>query len=142
MTVQPIPEGFHTITPYLIVPDVDEQTNFLQRAFSAEVLFRMTQEDGTVNHAEVRIGDSRVMMGQAQAGFEPMPVMLYLYVEDVDAVYAQALAVGGESVRELANEFYGDRVGAVKDAAGNQWWIATHIEDVSPEEMARRQKNR
>ncbi|HSM57468.1 MAG TPA: VOC family protein [Candidatus Sulfomarinibacteraceae bacterium] len=138
MAVQPIPEGYHTVTPYLIVPDVDGQISFLQEAFDAEVRARMEGPDGRVMHAEVRIGDSPVMMGESSDEIPPMPAMLHLYVPDVDAVYEQALAAGATSVREPIDEFYGDRSGGVQDAFGNQWWLATHVEDVSEEEMMRR----
>lgn len=140
MAVQPIPEGYHTVTPYLIVPDVDGQISFLQEAFDAEVRSRMEGPDGRVMHAEVRIGDSPVMMGESTDEIPPMPAMLHLYVPDVDAVYKQALEAGASSVREPTDEFYGDRSGGVQDAFGNQWWLATHVEDVSEEEMSRRMK--
>lgn len=121
-----IPEGYHTVTPYLLVADVPREIEFLRQAFGAEESYRSTMPDGTVNHAAVRIGDSMVMMGQANEQYPAMPTMLYLYVPDVDATYQQALQAGGVSVRELKDEVYGDRVGAVKDANDHQWWIATH----------------
>ena len=138
MTVQSIPEGYHTVTPYLVVRGVAQLIDFLKQAFAAEELVRMDQPDGTIMHAEVKIGDSRVMMGEASGDVKPMPAMLHLYVEDTDAVYQRALQVGATSLREPEDQFYGDRLGGVGDAFGNQWWLATHIEDVSPEEMARR----
>jgi PhnB protein len=138
MTVKPIPEGYHTVTPYLVIQGTAQLIEFLQKAFQAEETFRLEAPDGSISHAEVRIGDSRMMMGEAQGEIAPMPAMLHLYVEDVDAVYQQALQAGAESIREPEDQFYGDRTGGVKDSFGNQWWIATHVEDVSPEEMARR----
>jgi len=138
MTVQPIPEGYHTVTPYLIVQGAAQLIDFLKQAFDAEEILRMAQPDGTITHAEVKIGDSRMMMSESTGDFKPMPAMLHLYVEDMDAVYRQALQAGATPLREPEDQFYGDRTGGVQDSSGNQWWLATHIEDVSAEEMARR----
>jgi PhnB protein len=138
MAVRPIPEGYHTVTPYLVVPGVPELIEFLKQAFDARETGRFAGPDGTIMHAEVRIGDSPVMMGEPAGGVQPIPAMLHLYVEDVDAAYRRALAAGATSVREPADQFYGDRSAGVKDCFGNQWWMATHVEDVSPEEMERR----
>jgi uncharacterized glyoxalase superfamily protein PhnB len=138
MAVKPIPEGFHTVTPYLMVEGASKLIDFLKQAFEAEEIYRQNMPDGTVMHAQVRIGDSMLMMSDATSQYEPMPTMIYLYVEDVDAVYNRALKAGATSLREPTAEFYGDRSGGVKDQFGNQWWIGTHIEDVSPEEMERR----
>ena len=138
MAVKPIPAGYHTVTPYLVVPGAAQLIDFMKQALGAEELSRMDRPDGTVMHAEVKIGDSRVMLGEAGGEVDPMPAMLHLYVEDADAVYQRALQAGATSLREPEDQFYGDRLGGVKDAFGNQWWLATHIEDVSPEEMARR----
>ena len=140
MSVKPIPEGYHSITPYLVVPGVAKLIDFLKQAFDAKEIHRMTTPDGMVMHAEVGIGDSRVMMGEAHGQWTAMPAMLYLYVEDCDAVYKRALEAGATSVREPADQFYGDRQGGVKDPSGNQWFIGTHIEDVAPDEMERRAK--
>jgi PhnB protein len=107
-------------------------------AFTAEVLSCETRPDGTIMHAEVRIGDSMVMMGEANDDVGRMPMSLYLYVTDCDAVYRRALEVGGTSVCEVMNLPSGERYGGVKDPCGNIWWIATHVEDVPPEEQARR----
>lgn len=138
MTVKPIPEGYHTITPYLVVQGAAQLIDFLKQAFEAEEIHRMARPDGTIMHAEVKIGDSRVMIGEAQGEFTPMLAMLHLYVNDTDAVYRQALQAGATSLREPEDQFYGDRIGGVRDSFGNQWWMATHIEDVSSEEMTRR----
>ncbi len=138
MAVKPIPDGYHTVTPYLTVTGVAKLIDFLKRAFDAKELHCMTAPDGSVMHGEVRIGDSPVMLGEARGEWPAMPSAFYLYVPDIDALYKRAIAAGGISVREPTNEFYGDRVGGVKDAFGNQWWIATHIEDVGHEEIARR----
>ena len=136
--VKPIPDGYHTVTPYLTVTGVANLLEFLKQAFDATVVECMKRPDGTVMHAEARIGDSIVMMGEAQGDWKPKPSNLYVYVKDVDAVYRQALRAGATSLREPANQFYGDRSGGVQDASGNQWWIATHVEDVAKDEMARR----
>jgi PhnB protein len=138
MAVKAIPEGYHTVTPYLVVQGVPKLIEFLQRAFDAKEVHRTTMPDGTIMHAEVQIGDSRVMMGEARGPMTPIPAMLYLYVPDCDAVYARAIRAGGTSIAAPANQFYGDRSGAVRDAAGNHWWIGTHIEDVPAEELGRR----
>lgn len=138
MAVKPVPDGYHTVTPYLIVPDVAALIGFLKEAFDAQERSQAKDAEGRIMHAEVNIGDSVIMMGESNEEFPPMPAMLHLYVEGVDAVYEQALAAGATSLREPTNEFYGDRSGGVQDAFGNQWWLATHVEDVSEEEMMRR----
>jgi uncharacterized glyoxalase superfamily protein PhnB len=137
-SVQPIPDGFHTVTPYLLVDDAAGLIPFLERAFGATLLGRYDSPDGRLMHASLQIGDSKVMMGQAAEQWPAMPAMLHLYVEDVDAVYRRAVEAGARSIREPEDQFYGDRSGGVVDPAGNQWWITTHIEDLSDEEMARR----
>jgi uncharacterized glyoxalase superfamily protein PhnB len=112
---------------------------FLQKAFDAKQTHPATSRpDGTIMHAEVKIGDSHVMMGEPMGDTAPIPGSLYLYVEDVDATYRRAMSAGGISLMEPADQFYGDRNAGVKDQAGNTWWIGTHIEDVSPEELAKR----
>ncbi len=136
--VRPIPEGYHTITPYLVVPGVSRVIDFMKQAFGATEIGRFQQPDGRVMHAEVKIGDSIVMMGEPHGDIEPRPSVLHVYMEDVDEVYRRAIAAGAKSLREPANQFYGDRSGGVLDPAGNQWWISTHVEDVSMEEMERR----
>ena len=138
VAVKPIPDGYHTVTPYLVVPRVAELIDFLRQAFGAEEMFRMPRPDGAIAHAEVRIGDSMVMMGEPMGQFESMLAMIHLYVDDADAMYKRALEAGATSVREPTDQFYGDRTAGVKDPAGNQWWIATHKEDVAPDELARR----
>jgi PhnB protein len=138
MPVQPIPEGFRTVTPYLIVDGVPRLIAFLKDAFGARLTEQTPDNQGRIMHAQVRINDSMVMMGAAMTGFPAQPVHLYLYVPNVDDVYRQAVAAGGVSVMEPADQFYGDRTSGVKDPSGNTWWIGTHIEDVSSEELARR----
>ncbi len=136
--VKPIPEGYHTVTPYLVVRGVDKLLEFLKQAFGATGGEPFQQPDGRIMHAEVKIGDSVVMMGEPSADVKPMPAMLHLYVPEVDATYRRAIEAGATSLREPANQFYGDRSAGVVDASGNQWWISTHVEDVSLDEMKRR----
>jgi PhnB protein len=137
--LNPIPKGFGTVTPFLKVADAAKQIEFLQKAFAAQITFRMNGPDGSLIHAEAKIGDSMVMIGQAPPGQE-MRSMINLYVPDTDASYHSAIAAGATSIREPADQFYGDRSGGVRDICGNEWWMATHIEDVSKEEMERRMK--
>jgi PhnB protein len=138
MSVKPIPEGHNSVSPYLIVHGVAKVIDLLTQAFDGTELFRMPKPDGTIGHAEVKIGDSVVMLGEASAEFPPMPATVHVYVNDVDAVYRRAVRAGAESVRQPADQFYGDRNAAVKDAGGNCWFISTHKEDLSPEEIERR----
>lgn len=138
--MKPVPEGHHTVTPYLLVADAAKLINFLTNAFGAVEVERMTGENGRVMHAEVTLGDSRIMMGEPMGEFGPMPAGIYLYLPDVDAAYKRALEAGATSLMEPADQFYGDRSGGVRDSQGNMWWIATHVEDVAPEEMQRRAK--
>jgi PhnB protein len=140
MAVKPIPDGFHAVTPYLLVGGVDELLTFLQAAFDAKVMERMATPDGTVSHAQAKIGDSMVMMGDPRGRCEPGAASIYVYVPNVDEVYARAIAAGGTSVMEPADQFYGDRNGGVMDPLGNTWWMATHIEDVPPDELLKRAK--
>ncbi|HEY9714994.1 MAG TPA: VOC family protein [Chroococcales cyanobacterium] len=137
MNVKPIPEGYHAVTPYLVVKDAAGQIEFMQKAFDAEVVYRMDTPAGTT-HAELKIRDSHVMIGQARGEHAAMPSMLYLYVVDADRAYEQAIKAGGISIQAPADQFYGDRSGAVKDANDNQWWLATRKENLSEEELAKR----
>lgn len=140
MAVKPIPEGYHTVTPYLAVDGATQVLEFVKQAFGAEELFRMDTPDGKIGHAEVRIGDSPVMLADAPTSDQgqAMPGMIHLYVDDVDETFRRAIEAGATSLRDPADQFYGDRTGGVKDSAGNQWWIATHVEDVPPEELQKR----
>lgn len=140
MAVKPIPDGYHSVTPYLTVNDPGEVIDFLKKAFDAQETYAMRDSSGKIQHAEVKVGDSILMLGGARGEWTARPGNFYLYVEDVDAVYKRAIAAGGKSLSEPANQFYGDRHGGVQDSQGNTWWIATHIEDVSPEELERRAK--
>jgi uncharacterized glyoxalase superfamily protein PhnB len=135
---QPIPVGFHTVTPFLVVKGAEQLLDFLEAAFKAEINYLMKDPGGKVMHATAKIGDSIVMLADANDKMGAMPCMLYLYVEDVDRVYRQAVVAGGQSLREPTDEFYGDRSAGIKDAWNNQWWVATHIEDVEMDEINRR----
>jgi PhnB protein len=140
MAVKPIPDGYHTVTPYLTVDDPGAVIDFLKKAFDAQETYAMRDSNGKIRHAEVKVGNSMLMLGGAQGEWKARPSNFYLYVEDVDAVYKKAIAAGGKSISEPANQFYGDRHGGVTDSQGNGWWISTHVEDVSPEEVERRAK--
>ena len=142
MTTKPIPDGYHSITPYLFVESAERLLRFVKEAFGATETLRVPRADGSIMHAEVRIGDSLIMIGDVSgpaAEFGPMPTSIYLYVTDCDTVYQQAIAAGGVSVKEVQDiPFNGERYGGVRDPLGNIWWIATHVRDVSTEEMMRR----
>ena len=139
--VKPIPDGFHTITPYLIVDGAEKIIGFMQKAFGAEYTHEPTKRpDGKIMHATLKIGDSMVMISDSSEQAKAMPSMLYLYVPNADASYQQALKAGATSIMEPANQFYGDRGAAVKDAAGNSWFFGTHIEDVAPAEIKKRRR--
>ncbi len=139
MPVPPIPPGYHTITPYLIVSGLPGTIAFLETVFDARTTVApMRRPDGTIMHTELQIGDSRIMMAEATEQWKPMPCSIFLYLPDCDASFRRAVAAGATSLMEPADQFYGDRMGGVLDQAGNQWWVATHVEDVTPEEMERR----
>lgn len=133
-----IPEGYTTVTPWIISPDTARLIDYVRAAFGAEELFRLAGESGAVEHAEVRIGDAVVMMFDSRPDWPPTPAFLRLFVDDADAVHRQAVAAGGTSVTEVTHLHFGDRVGRVRDPLGNLWWIHTRIEEVSAEEMERR----
>jgi PhnB protein len=146
MAVKPVPEGYHTVTPYLIVKDASKALDFYQRALGAEECLRMAGPEGKVMHAEIKIGDSIVMLADEfpqMGAVSPQtiggtPVGICLYVENVDSLFNRAVAAGGKVERPLQNQFYGDRSGTLIDPFGHKWTIATHIEDVAPEEMEKR----
>jgi uncharacterized glyoxalase superfamily protein PhnB len=137
MAVKPIPEGYHTVTPFIVVKDAKRLIEFLKQAFDAETK-HVSEHGGVVMHAEVLIGNSIIMLAEGSDKFPPVTANHYLYVPDTDVVYDKAIKAGGESIMAPADQFYGDRNAGVKDFAGNQWWIATHVEDVSPEEIQKR----
>jgi PhnB protein len=139
MAVKPIPDGYRSFTPYFIVDGAAEFIAFLKNAFGAEEIMRMPAPGGKLGHAEVRVGDSVMMLADVHPPEHPARQLNgLLYVADCDSVCRQAIAAGAKSVREPENQFYGDRMSAVVDRWGNSWSIATHVEDVTPEEMKRR----
>jgi PhnB protein len=137
MAVKAIPEGYSTVTPFLTVKGVAQIMDFLKQAFGAEEIMRMPGPGGVVMHAELNIGNSRLMLGEAMQN-PPTQSSFYLYVSDADAMYKRALAAGATSQLEPKDEFWGDRIAMVKDTFGNTWSVATHKEDVTPEEMSKR----
>ena len=138
MPVKSVPKGHNHVSPYLVVEDVKKLLEFLKKVFNAKEIDRMAMPDGTLSHAEVKIGDSVVMMGAAPAGTPSMQNMIHIYCDKVDLVYQRAIKAGATSIREPADQFYEDRSGGIKDIFGNQWWMSTHIEDVSDKEMVNR----
>ncbi len=132
------PDGYSTVTPWVISSDTARLIDFVQAAFGAHELGRVPGPDGRVGHAEVRIGDAVVMMFDRAEGWPETPGFLRLYVEDADLVYERALAAGATSVTPVTGLFFGDRVGRVRDPLGNIWWIQAHVEDVDPADLARR----
>ncbi|GHO78254.1 glyoxalase [Ktedonobacter sp. SOSP1-85] len=136
--VQPIPDGYHSVTPWIISRDTAQLLDFISKAFGAQELGRVYNEDGTIGHAEAKIGDSIVMAFDAQEGWPVTPCFLRLYVPDGDAVYQQALAAGATAVSEMTTLAFGDRVGRVRDPFGHLWWIQTRLENLTLEEMAKR----
>jgi PhnB protein len=144
--VKPIPDGYHSITPYLIVDDGGRAIEFYKKAFNATEMMRMPGPGGKVMHAEIKIGDSVVMLAdeapemdaRSAKHYGGSPVTLMVYVEDVDKLFPQAVAAGAKEVRPIADQFYGDRSGTVKDPFGHSWHLSTHKEDVSEEEMKKR----
>src|SRR2546423_6273196 len=143
--VKPIPEGYHSLTPYLIIDGAAEAIEYYKKAFGAVELFRM-DHGGKIGHAEMKIGDSQFMLGDEhpEMGYRSpkslggTPVSLMIYVEDVDTVYKQAIHAGGTEVKALQDQFYGDRSGTLTDPFGHVWTVATHKEDVTLEEMEKR----
>jgi uncharacterized glyoxalase superfamily protein PhnB len=138
MAVKAIPDGYHAVTPALVVNGAAKQIDFIKQAFAGEELFRMPGPGGKIMHAEVRIGDSILMLNDVFEQMQATAASLFLYVTDVDAVYNRAVQAGATSSMEPADMFWGDRMGQVTDAFGNRWSIATHKEDVSPEDMQKR----
>jgi PhnB protein len=141
-----IPEGYHTATPYLIIKGAAKAIEFYKKAFGAQEMMRMAQPDGRIGHAEIKIGDSPIMIAdefpemgaRSPQSLGGSPVSILLYVEDVDAFAKQAVTAGAKVVRQVKDQFYGDRSGSFEDPFGHQWHIATHVEDVAPEEMHKR----
>ena len=139
-SVRSVPEGFHTVTPFLIAENASKLIEFMNNAFGGELTFILEDENKKVEHAAVKIGNSVIMLADAMDEMEPQTSMLFIYVDNADEVYKKAVQAKAKPVREVLDEFYGDRAGCVKDDWGNTWWIATHIEDVEKDELARRAK--
>ena len=144
--VKPVPEGYHTATPYLIIKGAAAALEFYKKAFGATELLRMPKPDGRIGHAEIKIGDSIIMLAdefpeigaRGPESYGGSPITIMLYVADVDAVFNRAVAAGAKVERPVANQFYGDRTGGIIDPFGHKWYLATHVEDVPPEELVRR----
>ena len=145
-TVKAIPDGYHAVTPYLIIKGAANALEYYKQAFGATELFRMAQPDGRIGHAEIQIGDSRIMLADeypemtyvSPTTLGGSSVNIMLYVDDVDSIFNQAIAAGGTEQRPLEDKFYGDRVGSLVDPFGHVWHVGTHKEDVTPEEMEKR----
>jgi PhnB protein len=143
--VKPIPEGYHSVTPYLIIKGAAQALEFYKQAFGATELFRM-EHNGQIGHAEIKIGDSPIMLADEQPEMKHLspqtlggtPVSIMIYVDDVDTTYKQAIDAGGVEVKAIQDQFYGDRSGTLTDPFGHVWTVATHTEDVSPEEIEKR----
>jgi PhnB protein len=148
MPVKPIPDGYHSVTPYLVIKGAAEALEFYKSVFGATELMRFDGPNGTLAHAEIKIGNSPLMIsdewpdmgfrGPKSIGGSPVGIMIY--VEDADAMFAKAVAAGGTVTKPLQDQFYGDRSGSITDPWGHMWTIATHVEDVTPEEIERRMK--
>jgi PhnB protein len=146
MAIKSIPDGYHSVTPYLIVKGAADAINFYKRVFGAVELMRMASPDGRIGHAELRMGDSIVMLAdehpemghRSPQSLGGTGVTLLLYVDRVDEVFRQAVADGAKELQPLKNQFYGDRSGTLQDPFGHRWTLATHIEDIAPDEMHRR----
>lgn len=145
--VNPIPQGYHSLTPYLIVKDAKRAIEFYKKAFGAKELFRMDAPNGMIGHCELQIGDSRVMMSDEfpdmgtkapKPGETGSSFSLLIYIENVDDVFKRAVEAGAKVIRPLKNEFYGDRMGIVQDPFGHNWNLGMHVEDVSEAEMKKR----
>jgi PhnB protein len=144
MSVKPIPEGYHSITPYLGIQQAAEAIDFYKKAFNASEVMRLTMPDGNIGHAELRIGDSAIMLGTPcdqgplSNPQQAVSIGLHLYVTDVDQSFRQALDAGAQSVSEVKDQFYGDRSGTLRDPFGHLWFLATHKEDLSEEQIRQR----
>lgn len=144
--VNPIPEGYHSVTPYLSIKGAAAAIDYYKEVFGATELFRMAAPDGKIGHAEIKIGNSPIMLADEHPEMEFVspqtlggtPVGLMIYVDDVDTMFKQAISRGAKEIKPLQDQFYGDRSGTLRDPFGHVWTVATHVEDVAPEEMERR----
>jgi PhnB protein len=145
-TAKAIPSGHRTVTPYLAIKNAAKAVEFYKNAFGATESYKLMMPDGRLGHAEIRLGDSMIMLadefpeygGKAPATLGGSPVSIHLYVEDVDAFFRKALAAGAKELKPVMDQFYGDRSGQLEDPFGHLWWVATHKEDISSEEMQKR----
>jgi len=143
---KPVPDGHRTVAPYLAIKNAVSALEFYQKAFGAKETYRLVLPDGRLGHAEIRLGDSLIMLadefpelgGKAPESLGGSPVSIHLYVEDVDAFVKRAVAAGARVLKPVTDQFYGDRSGQLEDPYGHLWWVATHKEDVAPEEMQKR----
>jgi PhnB protein len=140
--VKKVPEGYHSVNSFLIVEGAEKLIQFLKQAFDGKVEESVKGPDGRIAHAELTVGDSIIMLADATPKYGATSVHLYVYLENVDLTFKRAIDAGASSVQEPADQFYGDRTAGIKDPTGNYWWIAQHLEDVSPEELGRRMKAR
>lgn len=146
MSATAVPAGHHTVTPYLAIKNAVRALEFYQRAFGAIEVYRLMMPDGRLGHAEIRIGDSLIMLadefpeygGKSPETLGGSPVSIHLYVEDVDSLFRTAVAAGAKERKQVQDQFYGDRAGQLQDPFGHLWWVATHKEDVAPDEMQHR----
>jgi PhnB protein len=142
--VKPVPEGYHTVTPYLVMADAARALEFYKKAFGAVELFRMDASGGKIGHAEIQIGNSRIMLAdecpdsKSPRKLGGTPVSMLLYVENADSFFRQAVDAGAKATHPVEDKFYGDRMGSLEDPFGHVWHIGTHIEDVTPEQMKER----
>ena len=146
MTAKPIPDGYNTVTPYLTISGAKDAIEFYKLAFGATEVLRLNTPTGDIAHAEIKIGDSRIMLAESCPD-SPMPspdtlggstVAMHLYVEDVDVMFEQAIDAGALDIQSVEDQFYGDRMGTLKDPFGHIWFVSTHIEDLTPEEIQQR----
>jgi PhnB protein len=138
MGVKAVPDGYHTINSMLVVKDPEGLISFCEQVFKGKCSERVNTPDGQLMHAEVQVGDSTLMLGQAMEQWPESTGTLYLYLEDVDETYQRAIAAGAKSLGEPKDQFWGDRMGGFSDANGINWWVARHVEDVAPEELQSR----
>jgi PhnB protein len=145
-TAKAIPSGHRTVTPYLAIKSATKALEFYKNAFGATERYKLMMPDGRLGHAEIQLGDSMIMLadefpeygGKAPETLGGSPVSIHLYVEDVDAFFKKALAAGAKELKPVMDQFYGDRSGQLEDPFGHLWWVATHKEDIAPEEMQKR----
>jgi PhnB protein len=146
--VQAVPKGYHTVTPHLVVSRASDAIEFYKKAFGAKEVSRFSAPDGKVMHAELQVGDSRIMLGdempemgaRGPKSVGGTPVALFLYRDDIDSLWRQAISAGAKQVDPMVNQFWGDKAGSLEDPFGHRWWLAQHIEDLSDDEMKKRAK--